>query len=201
MKFLRKRLLRLQKGFSMVELLIAIAILGIIMALATNSFDGAKTKATVMLNIAKDLGDANIQLKLDTGCYVSTAQALFDSTSAADTQQNYCKRSFGNTWARAYIAKYPVDANGAIVIDKIGAGVTASFPATPEAGGIGRRYYVHFANVPVDVIRQGLMECNSNSTANTTLSQGNFNTDKCRTTANLSGEDPGDFDMVFDETR
>ncbi|WP_080443093.1 prepilin-type N-terminal cleavage/methylation domain-containing protein [Burkholderia cenocepacia] len=201
MKFLRKRLQRLQKGFSMVELLIAIAILGIIMALATNSFDGAKTKATVMVNIAKDLGDANIQLKLDTGCYVSTAQALFDATSAADTQQNYCKRSFGNTWARAYIAKYPVDANGAIVIDKIGAGVTASFPTTPEAGGIGRRYYVHFANVPVDVIRQGLMECNSNSTANATLSQGNFNTDKCRTTANLSGEDPGDFDMVFDETR
>lgn len=181
-------------GFTMIEMLVVLAILAMLALLASNAFDGSRSKAQVMLGLGKQVGDANIQLKTDTGCYVNMPQALFDQTAAATTSNNYCNRPFGNTWSRPYLGQYTVDANGSLVADKIGAGVLVSLKRV--AGGLGQRYYVHFDNVPMDVIKQGLVECN-----NTDATGGDFAKNRCRTTGNLSATDPGDFDMLYDTTR
>lgn len=186
---------RRQGGFSMVEIMVVLAVISILTVLATGAFDGARTKAQAMLALGKQLGDANIMLKLDTGCYVKNASALFDPTAAAIPANNYCGRNFGTTWSRAYMAKYPTDTNGAIKFDKIGAEVIASFPDKP-VGTAWKRYYVQFDNVPMDVVRQGLNECNGSMD-----DEGDFDTEKCRTDASLTDEGVGNFQILFDETR
>ncbi|KWT98307.1 MULTISPECIES: type II secretion system protein [unclassified Variovorax] len=200
MKTPRNRSLR-QRGFSLIEALVVLTILTIMALLAASAFDGARTKAQAMLNLGKQIGEANIKLKLDTGCYVKNAKALFDPVAAAVPANNYCARTFGTNWTSAYMAKYPTDTTtGAIKFDKLGSEVTASFPDAPESvvisGTTWKRYYVRFSNVPVDVVRQGLNECNGNPE-----SKGDFSTDKCRTDVNLSSDTPGTFDILFDETR
>jgi prepilin-type N-terminal cleavage/methylation domain-containing protein len=195
-------LLRNQRGFNLVEALVVLTILTILALLTATAFDGARTKAQAMIQLAKQVGEANIQLKLDTGCYVKNAQALFDPVAAAVPANNYCSRTFGSSWTRPYMAKYPTDGSGKIRVDKIGAEVLVSFPATPQVVTVGgtpwKRYYVHYENVPNDVIRLALNECNGTDDP---TKLGDFSSDKCRTSTNPAGDGSGDFDVLFDETR
>lgn len=185
---------RRQKGFTLIEILVALAILAAISLLASNAFDGSRSKAQTMISVARQIADANIQLKTDTGCFVKVPKALFDPDAAQEPNNNYCNRVFKNTWSRPYLAQYPTDADGKLVLDKIAAGVLASFEA--EAGGMGKRYFVRFADVPKDIIKQALVECN-----NTDEEGGNFDKDRCRTPDDLAGDEPGRFEVLYDTTR
>lgn len=187
-----------QRGFTLIEILVALAILSVIALLASNAFDGSRSKAQAMIGLAKQVGDANIQLKTDTGCYVKKPLALFDSVAAQDPANNYCARSFKSTWARNYLGQYTVDTNGDIVADKISSGVTVGFGMVASGVGSGKRYFVHIGNIPVDIIKQALIECNNSQTAD---DKGDLTKNRCRTTADLAGDAPGDFDFVYDVTR
>jgi prepilin-type N-terminal cleavage/methylation domain-containing protein len=184
------------KGFTLIEMLVALAILSLIALLAVTAFDGSRSKAEVMVALAKQVADANIALKNDTGCYVSVPQALFDTTAAQNPADNYCGMTFGDNWARPYLAVYPVDANGDIKADKIASGVTVSL--TQQTSGTGTIYAVKFNNVPLDIVKQGLISCNGNDTA-----QGTFPTQRCSTTASLGSSSTGlgDFSMMYDQTQ
>ena len=186
--------LRKSQGFTLIEMLVALAIITILALLASNAFDGSRSKAQAMISLGKQVGNANIQLKTDTGCYVNSPKALFDTTAAQTASNNYCNKTFGNTWSRPYLAQYSVDGSGNITADKISAGVLVSL--NREAGGLGQRYFVRFSNVPMDIIKQALVECN-----NSDATQGSFNNNSCRTTATLTGTTPGDFEMLYDVTR
>lgn len=184
------------KGFTLVELLIALAILSLMTLLAVTAFDGSRSKAQVMVALGKQVADANIALKNDTGCYASVPQALFDTTAAQNPSDNYCGMTFGGSWARPYLAVYPVDASGNIKTDKIAAGSTVTL--TQTSTGTGTIYAVKFLNVPLDIVKQGLIECNGNDT-----SQGAFPTDRCMTSASLGSSSTGlgDFSMMYDQTQ
>ena len=186
---MKQRFNRRARGFTLIEMLVALAILALLALLASSAFDGSRSKAQAMIGLAKQIGDANIQLKTDTGCYVSSPKALFDPDAAQDANNNYCRRPFGNTWARPYLAQYTVDTSGALLVDKIGAGVVVTLQR--EAGGMGQRYFVRFENVPKDVIKQALVECN-----NTDASGGNFSANRCRTPGDLASTEPGTFDTT-----
>jgi prepilin-type N-terminal cleavage/methylation domain-containing protein len=191
---LRSNLRSKSKGFTLIEILVALAILALLAVLASSAFDGSRSKAQAMVGLGKQIGDANIMLKTDTGCYANTPKALFDATEAAKTSANYCGRSFGNSWARPYLAQYPTTSTGEIMADKIGAEVVAGLETV--AGGIGatgKRYFVQFSNVPVDVIKQALLECNGTDEAVTDFSQY-----RCKGT--VTGT-TGTFDMLYDTTR
>lgn len=184
---------RLQRGFTLIEILVALAILSVIALLASNAFDGSRSKAQAMIGLMRQVADANLQLKTDTGCYVKNPQALFDTAAAALPANNYCSRNFGQTWSRQYLAQYGVNGVGDLVVDKIAAEVTVGF-GTEVMGG-KKQYFVHLSNVPKDIIKQGLIECNGDG-----LTKGSFSVNRCRT-SDLSGDAPGDFDMLYDTTR
>lgn len=184
------------RGFTLIEMLVALAILSLMALLAVTAFDGSRSKAEVMVALAKQVADANIALKNDTGCYVSVPQALFDTTAAQNPSDNYCGMTFGSNWARPYLAVYPVDASGDIKADKIAAGVTVSL--TQQATASGTIYAVKFNNVPLDIIKQGLNSCNGTDTQ-----QGAFPAQRCMTTASLGSSSTGlgDFQMMYDQTQ
>lgn len=183
-----------QRGFTLIEILVALAILAVIALLASNAFDGSRTKAQAMIGLGKQVGDANIQLKTDTGCYVNKPVALFDPTEAQKSANNYCARTFGGTWARPYLAQYTVNGSGELVVDKISAEVTVALKQATDAGR--KRYYVHFDNVPMDIIKQALVECNGTDTA-----KGDFTKNRCKTDTDLATDAPGVFDMLYDTTK
>lgn len=184
-----------QRGFSLIEILVALAILALIALLASNAFDGSRSKAQVMISLAKQIGDANIQFKTDTGCYANKPQALFDEAFGKAAANNFCGRALGNTWSRPYLAAYNVDASGNLVVDKITAGVTVSLPPPANAGG-RKIYFVQFDNVPMDVVKQALIECNNDDTQ-----PGDLTRNRCRTTADLSSATLGNFQYRYDLTK
>lgn len=187
-----------QRGFTLIEILVALSILSVLALLASNAFDGSRTKAQTMIALAKQVGDANIQLKIDTGCFVNKPIALFDQQAGTTAANNFCARNFGNTWARPYLSQYPTNAAGDLVVDKLAAEVTVSLPAFQLIDGM-KKYYVEFNNVPKDIIKQALIECNG-----TDERQGNLGrpeNDRCQTTANLGDDLPGNFRMLYSATR
>lgn len=190
------KLRKAQSGFTLIEMLVALAILSLLALLASNAFDGSRTKAQAMIALGKQLGDANIQLKIDTGCYVNHPKALFDPAAAKTPANNYCGMDFKNTWARPYLSQYTMSPDGtAILADKIATGVEVTYVReTGGMGGSGKRYIVKFSKVPADVMRQGLIECN-----NTDEHTGNFDNNRCRVTG-LTDE-TGTFEMLYDTTR
>lgn len=185
-----------QKGFTLIEMLVVLTIVSILAWLLMNSYDNSRSKAQVMMGLAKQMADANMALKSDTGCYVNRPDALFNITESQKAANNYCGRVFGNSWTHAYMAQFPVDATGDILADKISSGVTASFER--KAGGVGQQYYIRFSNVPMDVVKQALLECNN---SDATQGDSTFATSRCYAGAAMTTTAPTTFDMLYDTTR
>lgn len=183
------------RGFTLIELLVGLAILSVLALLAVTAFDGSRSKAQAMIGLIKQVGDANIMLKNDTGCYVTRPDALFNADAAATASYNYCGRAFGKSWSRPYLGRQEVNAsNGNIRAEKIGSGVEVSLQR--ENGGLGRIYFVRAENVPNDILRQALIECVGDDEANVS-----FPTNKCRASLGSGTSEVGTFDMIYDETR
>jgi prepilin-type N-terminal cleavage/methylation domain-containing protein len=183
------------RGFTLIELLVGLAILSVLALLAGNAFDGARSKAQAMLGLMRQVGDANIMLKNDTGCYVNRADALFNAEAANTASYNYCGRSFGKAWSRPYLGRQEFNSTtGAIRAEKVGSGVEVSLRR--ENGGLGRIYFIRAENVPNDVIRQALIECLGDDEGNPS-----FPANKCRAQLGSGTSEVGTFDMIYDETR
>lgn len=194
MKRMHKR--AAQGGFSLIELLVGLALLTLLAVAITGAFDGSRSRAQSLLSMMSELGSAQARQKNDTGCYVNTPLALYDMTKGRDMSQNFCNRAQTNTWNGPYVSRFTSTATGEVVADKVAEGVLVSFQR--ENGGMGKRYYVRATGVPVDVARQFLQECN-NAAAEVTGAAA-FNTNKCRLQAAIAGETVG-VEMLFDETR
>lgn len=186
------------RGFSLLELLVALALLALLAAAIAISFNGARSKAQVLLATMSELGGANIRLKTDTGCYVNRPEALYSQAAAATAANNYCNRNFSQTWSGPYVSRFIVDTNGDARMDKVSSDVLISFGL--QTGGIGRRYFTRSENVPTDVLREALQECNGGIDETAMSGNNAFNTYKCRIDL-PSGAQVGALEMLYDETR
>jgi prepilin-type N-terminal cleavage/methylation domain-containing protein len=182
-----------QAGFTLIEILVALALITLLAVGISLAFDGSRSRAQTLLSNMSELGAANVRLKNDTGCYVSVPAALVDPTLAASAANNYCNRSLANTWNGPYVAQFAADTANKVKLDKVADGVTVGFGQ--QAGGAygttGSQYFVIANSVPADVVKQAFTECNGQVNA------GNkFVGYKC-------DGDPtnGTFEVLFDETR
>lgn len=188
-----------QGGFSLIELLVGLALLTLLAVAISGAFDGSRSRAQALLSMMSELGSAQAREKNDTGCYLNKPLALFDATTGKDPANNYCARSQANTWNGPYVTRFTADNGGNVVADKVAEGVVVSFPA-PEAGGMGKRYFITATGVPEDIARQTLQECNNKVDLATMQVPAAFNTYKCRSVG--IGNGPlAQIDMIYDETR
>lgn len=187
-----------QRGFSLIELLVGLALLTLLAVAISGAFDGSRSRAQSLLSMMSELGSAQARQKNDTGCYVNIPTALFNKTDGIAQANNYCNRAQTNTWNGPYVSRFTEDGSKNIKADKVAEGVVVSFGR--ETGGIGKRYYIRATNVPADVARQFLQECNNGINESTMQASGAFDTFKCRASGLGTGE-TATVDMIFDETR
>lgn len=187
-----------QKGATLIELLIALAILVLMAVAISTSYDGSRARAQAMISMSSDLGSAFIRAKTDTGCYLNKPAALYDRDLGISSSNNFCGRDFTKTWNGPYVSRFPTDNDGNVVHDKVGADVVMTV-ARKQEGSLGWRYFVEVKNVPNDVLKQALIECNG--TDNYDTQQINFNRYKCMAEIGANGSETGTFKMLFDETR
>lgn len=188
---------RSQRGFSTTELMIYIAIVGIMLGAIFSTLSTDKSRATSMATTMSNMASAMQRAKADMGCYPKVPGALWDPTAPTATNM-YCGLAGLVTWAGPYINKAPVDSTGAqLQIPTIGdsAYVTINREATP-AGGLGWYYYLRANNIPNTVISNALQVCNGKTDSTVTFSNA-----KCRGTPGTGGTEIGTFDMIIEESR
>lgn len=189
---------KMQAGFTLIEILVALALITLLAVGISLTFDGTRSRAQTLVSTMSELAAANMRLKNDTGCYADIPALLFDSTYASNTNANFCGRSLTATWNGPYVAAFPTAGTGLVNLDKVADGVTIDFIRANNIAGGARnnsmKYIVRAAGLPDDIVRAALFECNG-SDANVN----DFRAGKCRGTAGTGSN--GTFEMLFDETR
>ena len=186
-----------QSGFTLIELLVGLAILTILAVTVSGAFDGSRSRAQALVSAMSEIGGANIRLKNDTGCYIKRPDALTNGTTGKATTSNYCSKDLSSTWNGPYLSKFSSDAStGAVKLDNVSSTVLVSLEQ--ESGGVGKHYYTHAINLPSDVVKQALQECNKDATEG--LLTTDFDNKKCRGSSGAT-DGTGIFDMIYDETR
>lgn len=173
-----------QKGFTLVELVIAFVIIGLLVSLAVVQFNPAKSKGQTLHASLASYGNALQLMKTDTSCYPTKLAALFDRAQA---NTSFCGIDLTGQWNGPYAQRVATDVGGNIVLNNISPGLTVTI--TRQAGGIGQQYFLVASNVPNEVINNALVACNGNATA------------AGRCTGAPGGTGAGTFSMLFDETR
>lgn len=147
-----------QKGFTLVELLIVLAILGLFAAKLVADYRGDKAKAQTMLTNMGSLSDATVRMKFDTGCYPTNLSLLTDESLAANGANNSCGKDLTATWSGPYLNKTPTNADGTIKADEITGEAYYSFERLNSGG---KTYYSVKANgVNMEVVKEAMRICN-----------------------------------------
>lgn len=221
MKFLNSRKAR-QGGFSLIELMIALAILTMMAVMIGKQFNTGKSKGQMLITTMSTIGEAMNAQKLHTGCHLKKMQYLYQRPTAAQNtaDDNYCAADISTTWSGPYVDRFTAaDSGASLTLPKLGAGVkvfirdTATDQATTSADGpLTDRvvYYLEANNVPLDVLKEALSACNSNGSKGTSAYNATFDNGRCaiRTDAtrslldatNPSSSATGKIGMMFDET-
>ena len=93
----------IQRGFSLIEMVVVLSIIAVLAVLVTTQFSGESAKATKILHTAEAFKKATQRFKMDSGLVPCDVSGLWDSSlpkMAADCAGG------GATWSGPYIEKY-----------------------------------------------------------------------------------------------
>lgn len=184
-----------QAGFTLVEILVALALITLLAVGISLTFDGSRSRAQALLTTMTELSSANIRLKNDTGCYAAEPSLLFNRDRASVTASNFCGKNLIATWNGPYVAPFTLSGQS-VNLDRVADGVVVDFARMTGVpggawGATGKKYVVSATNLPDDVVRQALMECNGADS-----DAADYTGRKC-----IGNAAAGTFSMLFDETR
>lgn len=171
-----------QGGFTILEIIVAITIMGILAAIVYPKLNINKSKGTLLYTTMSEVGKSLMRMKLDTACYPNKLAALYDKTQA---DQSFCGIDLRESWREPYIQKSEFDAStGNMKISQIVTGAQLSIIVQPST--VGQAWIVRATGVPNEILNDALATCNGTSTA----------AGKCTVTP---GSGTGTLDYVFDE--
>jgi prepilin-type N-terminal cleavage/methylation domain-containing protein len=181
-RFTKPRTMPGQGGFTLLEMMVVVAIIGLLAALVVPKISLSKSKGALLFSTMTDYGKALANFKNDTSCYPTKLAALYDKTQA---DSSFCGTDLRDTWKEPYIPKTTFDSSGNIMIPQI-AGVGAIVTIVTEANSTGTAWVLRATGIPSDILSQALVACNGTGSM----------TGRCTSTP---GSTTGTLDMIFDE--
>ena len=171
----------IQRGFSLIEMVVVLSIIAVLAVLVTTQFSGDSAKATKLLSDSESIKKATLRFKMDTGYYPCGLNSLFSKNNFdIPLEFRSCSFSGGSAWAGPYLEK---GVNSGL--DGVQILVTRyqrGWGHAPES--LGFPYIVSIAGVPEGVAKEFVKKC----TGNELLVQ-NFSNGKCYAYP-LSGNTP-----------
>lgn len=151
-----------QAGFTIIELMVGIGILLAFSSILIFNFSGDRTKTALIMESARQYGDALLRYKSDNGVTPLAMDSLLlkGSNTAADTVENIAATT---TWRGPYVNGFSANAAGNVKLDAIAAGVVMSISAVPSANlptGLTSGTQFVFSSLPDAVVRETVATCN-----------------------------------------
>lgn len=153
-------------GFTLVEMVIAISLLAIMLAAVVFSFDGARSRAQVLITAMDEYGNAMTRLHTDTGCYSQKLSSLLNKPTDAASGSTYCDatganfvKSFSN-WSGPYIKTITANAAGEIEVPSVAPTITLRSLRYKDNASKQVFYYIIADGVPIDVATAAYRSCN-----------------------------------------
>jgi len=189
-----------QRGMTMIEIMVVIAVLGLLAGVFATQFSGDKSKATRLLTNMKTVASATNRAKMDMGGIPNRLSVLWTRTDA--TAGNMYNGIAGtNSWSGPYMERQPTDASNNIQEQAIGDSTTIAISreaaSVANGGNFTWVYFLRASNVPNAIIQEYIKACaNTDVVANATFANG-----QCRATPGTGATEVGTVDFKIADSR
>ena len=215
--------MKLQRGLTLIEMVIAISLLAIMISAIVFSFDGSKSRAQVLIAAMEEYTGALERMKTDTSCYPRSLAGLIDRAKVTTTGDSFCGANLSLQWNGPYVKAAPtrpgVVAAGrdVIMMSQLSPDLTLRIAQNTSAFGGGGpptwKWFIVADGIPQEILTQALSVCNGVDDAVNTVGA-STGTKKCAKSGNSPGYaidnlglvaaadgTPGSMSLLFAETR
>lgn len=186
--------LNIQKGFTLIEMVIAIGILAMMAAIAVFSYNGDKSRAGLLVGLLDGYANAEKMLKSNTSCYSKSLSGLNNPT---DANPSWCGADLTKQWAGPYATPFDVDASLFVKASALSPDMILTTVRVPSTfGGSSStipsyKWYIAAINVPDGILTEAMTTCNGAADANAGTT-GSASNRKCLdATAGVTGAEYG----------
>jgi prepilin-type N-terminal cleavage/methylation domain-containing protein len=214
--------MKLQRGLTLIEMVIAISLLAIMISAIVFSFDGSKSRAQVLVAAMNEYSGALERMKTDTSCYPRSLAGLIDRGAVTATTDSFCGANLSLQWNGPYVKAAPtrpgtvVAGRDVIVMAQLSPDLTLRIAQNTSAFGGANgpatwKWFIVADGIPAEILTQALAVCNGVDEAVNAAATG---TKKCAKAAGTPGYaidtlalaaaadgTPGSMSMLFAETR
>ena len=189
-----------QRGFTLPELLIGIAIVALFATLIVSTFSGDSSKGAKLLSDMTTLKDALNRAKTDMGGIPNRFSVLWTRTDAVAANM-FNGVLATDTWSGPYVERETTDAANNITATTITD--TATISIAREAAGAANGgnfnwvYFIRSSNIPNPVITEALKKC----TGRVDAAAVTFANGVCRATLGAGTTEIGTFDVKVADSR
>lgn len=161
-----------QQGFTLLELVIVLALISVLAGLSIFAYDGSRGQGIALYSTLTQYGDALKRMRVDTQCYPDHTAALFNRQFA---NTSYCGVDLRQNWKGPYVQAQNHSTNSEQNVD-LQQFTELSFLSLPQRAGAGTdagdinlsgnrfQWAVVANNIPADIINVVMDECNNGYT-------------------------------------
>lgn len=215
--------MKLQRGLTLIEMVIAISLLAIMISAIVFSFDGSKSRAQVLIAAMEEYTGAMERMKTDTSCYPRSLAALIDRSKSLTGANSWCGADLSLQWNGPYVKVAPtrpgtiVAGQDVILMSQLSPDLTLRVARNASSFGGGGpptwKWFIVADKVPQEILTQALSVCNGIDAAVSTATA-TTGSRKCAKSGDTPGYaigtlgleaatdgTPGSFSLLYAETR